>query len=317
MSKKGFFTRRDNSGDVIGIRVGRIIATAIVAVIAIILLFSCISTVPTGYTGILTTFGRVEDRTMSAGVHLIAPWQKIVKMDNRTQKSESKLQAFSADIQQVDIQLSVNYCINQETAQTLYKTVGINYFENVLYPRILENTKAVFANYTAEELVANRQKLSGEIQERLAVDADKYGITIISLSVEDVDFTDAFTNAVEAKQVAAQNKLTAETEQAQKTMEQKAAAERAVIQAEADADVAKIAAEGEAEALKIKAEAEAEANKKVSNSLTNLLIKKIYLDSWDGKLPSYYMGSGDANILFDIPLEADPNDGVNFGSFVE
>lgn len=305
MSKKVFFTRRDSSGDVIGIRVGRIIVTAIVAVIAIILLFSCISTVPTGYTGILTTFGRVEDRTMSAGVHFIAPWQKIVKMDNRTQKSESKLQAFSADIQQVDIQLSVNYCINQETAQNLYKTVGINYFENVLYPRILENTKAVFANYTAEELVANRQKLSGEIQERLAVDANKYGITIISLSVEDVDFTDAFTNAVEAKQVAAQNKLTAETEQAQKTMEQKAAAERAVIQAEANADVAKIAAEGEAEALKIKADAEAEANKKVSESLTNLLIKKQYLDSWDGKLPVYYMGGEGSNILFDIPLDTD------------
>ena len=35
------------------------------------LLFSSVTVVPTGYTGILTTFGRVENRTISAGAHLI------------------------------------------------------------------------------------------------------------------------------------------------------------------------------------------------------------------------------------------------------
>ena len=62
--------------------------TAFIAACMLVLftLVSCISSVPTGYTGILTTFGKVEDKTMSAGVHFIAPWQRIVKLDNRTQK---------------------------------------------------------------------------------------------------------------------------------------------------------------------------------------------------------------------------------------
>ena len=52
------------------------------------------------------------------------------------------------------------------------------------------------------------------------------------------DFTDAFTNAVEAKQVAAQNKLKAQTEQEQATMEEEARAKRAIITANAEAEQA-------------------------------------------------------------------------------
>lgn len=301
MKKNTFFVNYDDS-NYGRVRVGRIIGLSIAFIFILVTILSSITSVPTGYTGILTTFGRVEENTLNAGIHLIAPWQKVIKMDNRTQKSESNLQAFSADIQQVDIKLSVNYCINQETAQTLYKTVGQNYFDNVLYPRILENTKAVFAKYTAEDLVSNRQILSNEILERLSRDAKSFGITIINLSVEDIDFTDAFTNAVEAKQVAAQNKLTAETEQARLTMEQKAASEREIIQAEASANVVKIEAEGEAEALRIRADAEAEANNKLAESLTIKLLKKLYLERWNGILPQYYMGGSDNNLLFTVPI---------------
>lgn len=284
----------------------RIITLAAVAVVVLILLFSCITTVPTGYTGILTTFGRVEDRTMNAGVHLIAPWQRIVKLDNRTQKVEINAQAFSSDIQQVDLKMSINFCIDQTTAQNLYRTVGKQYYDTILYPRILENTKAIFAKYSAEELVSHRQSLSGEIQELLATDASKYGIQVINFSVEDIDFTDAFTNAVEAKQVAAQNKLTAETQQAQKTMEQEQVAKRRIIDANAAAEEAKIQAEADLEVTKIQADAaeyaglkEAAKNKAISEWLTDTLIQYYYIQAWDGKLPTTMFGSGtETSVMF-------------------
>ena len=279
---------------------------AIVALAVLITVLCCIKTVPTGYTGILTTFGKVEDQTVSAGVHIIAPWQRIVKLDNRTQKVEVKTQTFSSDIQQVDVQMSVNYAIDQNTAQELYKTVGVNYYENIVYPRILENTKAVFAQFTAEELVGTRQHLSTQIQEKLAKDVAPYGIQIISFALEDIDFTDAFTNAVEAKQVAQQNKLTAETEQAQKTMEQEAAARRSVIDAQAAAEVAKIQAEADLEVTKIQADAaeyagqkEAAKNKAISEWLTPDLISYYYIQQWNGKLPTYMTGNG--TTMFQLP----------------
>ena len=271
-----------------------------------IVLVSCIAVVPTGYTGILTTFGKVEDRTVSSGINFIAPWQNIVKMDNRTQKVQIQTSAFSSDIQQVDLIISVNYCIDQNTAQTLYKTVGTNYYDNVMFPRIQENTKAVFSQYTAENLIAKRDELSDMVAEATAKDLANYGITIVSISIEDIDFTDAFTNAVEAKQVAAQNKLTAETEQAQKTMEEEAAAERAVIAAQAEADKAIIAANADLEVVKVQAEAalyagekEAEMNKRISESLTPELINYYWIKQWVGELPKTVLGNG-FNYMIDL-----------------
>lgn len=276
----------------------------------VILVASCIQVIPTGYTGILTTFGRVENRTVSSGINFIAPWQDIVKMDNRTQKVQIQMSAFSSDIQQVDLQLSVNYCIDQGTAQELYRTVGTNYYENIMYPRIQENTKAVFSKYSAENLISKRDSLSDQIAATTSADMKQYGITIISIAIEDIDFTDAFTNAVEAKQVAAQNKLTAETEQAQKTMEEEAAAKRAVIAANAEAEKAVIAANADLEVVKVQAEAalyagekEAEMNKRISESLTGGLVDYYWIKQWDGKLPSTVLGS-DSNYMIDL-TEAD------------
>lgn len=288
-------------------RWGHIIGSVVALIVAIILAFSMIKTVPTGYTGILTTFGKVEPNTVSAGVHVIAPWQKIVKLDNRTQKVSVETDTFSKDIQQVKVSLAVNFCIDQATAQELYKTVGVNYYESVVLPRILENVKAVVAEYSAENLVAKRGELSDEILTRLTDDAAAYGINIISISVEDIDFTDEFTDAVERKQVASQNKLAAETEQAQKTMEEQAAADRAVISAKAKAEQDIIAANAELEVTKIQAEAalyagekEAEMNKRIAESLTPNLVKYYYIKQWEGVLPKTVLGEDNS---FMISLE--------------
>lgn len=276
----------------------KIIIACVLTFILLLTLISCISTVPTGYTGILTTFGRVEDRTMGAGVHFIAPWQRIVKLDNRTQKVTITTEAFSSDIQEVDLTMSVNYCIDQTTAQNLYRTVGKEYYSIILEPSILNNTKVAFAKYTAENLLAHRDELTKQIAEKLAEDASMYGITIVNLNIENVDFTDAFTNAVEAKQVAAQNKLTAETQQAQKTMEQEQIAKRRIIDANAAAEEAKIQAEADLEVTKIQADAaeyagqkEAAKNKAISEWLTDTLIRYYYIQAWDGKLPQYMFGA--------------------------
>lgn len=288
-------------------RWGHIIGSVVGLIVAIILAFSMIRIVPTGYTGILTTFGKVEPNTVSAGVHVIAPWQKIVKLDNRTQKVSVETDTFSKDIQQVKVSLAVNFCIDQATAQELYKTVGVNYYESVVLPRILENVKAVVAEYSAENLVAKRGELSDEILTRLTDDAAAYGINIISISVEDIDFTDEFTDAVERKQVASQNKLAAETEQAQKTMEEQAAADRAVISAKAKAEQDVIAANAELEVTKIQAEAalyagekEAEMNKRIAESLTPNLVKYYYIKQWEGVLPKTVLGEDNS---FMISLE--------------
>ena len=189
-----------------------ILIAALVVVVALLLVaFPPFITVPTGHTGVVVTFGRVADYTLDEGFHMKNPLQQIVMMDNRTQKQSITTQAFSSDIQQVDVICSVNYAIDRETAALLYKNVGRNYYYTVMEPRILENVKAVFTRYSAEKLMQVRDTLSTQIKELLEPEMKKYGIQVVSIAIENVDFTDAFTNAVEDKQVAEQTKLRVET----------------------------------------------------------------------------------------------------------
>ena len=78
-----------------------------------IMVGACYVSVPTGHTGVVTTFGKVEDFTLEAGVHFKLPWQEVVKMDNRVQKQTLDMQCFSSDIQEVSMTYTVNYQINK------------------------------------------------------------------------------------------------------------------------------------------------------------------------------------------------------------
>lgn len=274
-------------------------ATPIIGIVLCIILviISCVSYVPTGYTGIVTTFGKVHENTLDAGLNVHAPWDNVITMDNREQRVPFQLEAFSKDIQQVDVQGSINYNIDKTTAMNLYRDVGTEYATILIQPRIQEDVKIVIAKYTAENLIANRQNAADEIFELIRTELEPKGIHVISFAIENIDFTDAFESAVEAKQVATQEKQKAQTQQEQKTMETEQAAKRQKIEAEAAAEVQKIEADAEAYALKVKAEAEAEANKKLNASLTDQLINYNQILRWDGKLPTFMGGESTMPIL--------------------
>lgn len=278
-------------------------------ILAVILFAMSVTTyIPTGYTGIVTTFGKVHDETLDAGISLKRPWDSVIRMDNREQRRGFVLEAFSKDIQETIIEGSINFNIDKSTAMNLYREVGVNYLDILIVPRILEDVKAVVSQYTAEELIANRSALSESIREQLSNDLKPNGINVITIAIENIDFTDAFTNAVEAKQVATQDKQKAQTQEEQKTMEAEQAAKRKKIEAEANADVLRTQADAEAYSIEAKANSEAEANKKINESLTDELIRYNQAKNWDGKLPSTYIG-GDGNEplpVIEIPIDENP-----------
>ena len=258
---------------------GRIIIVALVVVITLIFAISCFSFVPTGHTGVVTLFGKVEDYTLDSGVHFKNPFARVIKMDNRIQKESVELSCFSSDIQEVEVVFTLNYQISKEYAMNIYKTIGKNYFDTAVSPIITESVKTVAARYTAEDLINKRNELAMAIETDMKEKLLVFNIELVSTSIEDMDFTDAFTDAVEAKQVAAQNKLRAETEAAQR-----------VVEAEAEAQIRRVTAEAEAYEILQRAEAEAQANQKLAESITDRLIEYRYYEVWDGKLPQMVMG---------------------------
>lgn len=268
-----------------------------VVLATILVVCSCFASVPTGHTGVVTTFGKVEDHTLEAGIAFKAPWQKVVNLSNRVQKASVPLSCFSADIQEVSVTYTVNYQIDKSNAMTIYKTIGSSYYDNVIAPNVAEAVKVVMARYTAEDLINSRDSLAMAIEESLREKLALYNIQLVSTSIEDMDFTDVFTNAVEEKQVAQQNKLKAQTQAEQTVVEAEAAAKKAKIEAEAAAEVKKIEADANAYEISVQATAEAEANQKLANSLTSTLIDYTFAQTWNGELPTYMGGDGTIPVI--------------------
>ena len=248
------------------------------------------ATVPAGHVGVVEHFGQVKESTLQPGFHMTGYFEHVHPVDIRTQRHNYQTEAFSSDIQQVGLTIAVNENISPDAAYKIYTTVGMNYLENLLEPRLMENAKVVISKYTAESLIANREKLSAEVLVKMQADMAQYGIYVSAISIENIDFTDQYEAAIEAKQVATQEKQKAQTEQERMTMEETQQAERKRIAAQAAADVQKIDADAEAYALQVKAEAEAEANKKINQSLTTDLVEYKKILTWDGKLPTITSG---------------------------
>ena len=284
-------------------KITKFVVLGIVALLVVILAADSFATVPVGSTGILLTFGKVEDgKALSEGLHIKLPLvQRIVSMDNRVKKLELNTEAFSKDIQTVSATLAVNYRLQAEKSFAIYKTHGTQYEQNIIVPATHEVLKSVCAQYTAEELISKRAESSDMMRDELDAKLSGMGITVTDFNIIDFDFSDEFINAVEAKQVAEQVKKKAATEnetaiaQAEREKQvsikqSEAEAERVRIEAEAQAQSTLIAAQAQADAVKLAADAEAYRLENEGKYVTNSLIDKILAENWDGKLPNVVGG---------------------------
>lgn len=256
--------------------------------------------VDSGYVGIVTHFGKIKDTVLPAGFHFTGYFDQVHPINIRTQINRVEIVGFSSDIQQVVLAVSINYNVTPEAANTLYRTISGDYFKTLILPRVNENVKVVVSNYTAESLIANRETLSNEVLKLMQADLAPYGITATAVSIENIDFTDAFESAVEAKQVATQEAQKARTQQEQKTMETQQEANRRKIEAEAEAEVMKTKADAKAYETRVQAEAEAEANQKIAASITDELINYVEAQNWDGKLPKSFVGGDGVLPILDV-----------------
>ena len=255
-----------------------IIPIVIVAVIAIIG-FNSVTVVQAGHTGVVTTFGKVNEGVLQEGIHFKLPFvQKVVMIDNRIQKLEVNTEAFSKDLQSVKTVLAINYRVDTAKSYSIYKNIGEDYESVLVVPAVNEVLKAITATYTAEESVTNRQLISEGLVTGLNEKLNDIGLYVTDVNIIDFDFSDAFITAIEEKQVAQQQLLKAETEKKTK-----------ITNAQADA-----------ESQKIRAEGEAEANKTIAASLTDQVIENKKIEKWDGVLPKV---SGGAGTFVDIGLD--------------
>jgi regulator of protease activity HflC (stomatin/prohibitin superfamily) len=261
-------------------------AAAVLAMVILLFLANPFVQVQSGYAGVLSNFGSVAPNPLYPGLHLAIPfYQTINQVSVQPQTISSDESGSTHDLQLIDTSIAVTFHVNADAAPDFYQnfrdfdTLG----QRVIAPAVSNDVKAVTANYDAEELVTKRDIVDAQIKALIVASLAPYHLTVEAVNVSNFAFSDAYTQAIERKQVAQQQAL-----QAQYTLQQtQISAQQQVVQAKAQADAAVETAQGQANALLLTSQAQAKANLLIAQSLTPPLLQQKALDKWDGALPTY------------------------------
>jgi prohibitin 2 len=243
----------------------RLIGIALLAIVALVIVFSSYTIVGPGHRGVVVMLGRVEQTTLGEGFHLVVPpvLRQVVEVDVRTKKLEVDAEAASSDMQLIQVVGVLNYHLNPQSVSTLYRDVGLDYESIIIAPAMQEAIKAATAQFRVERILVERATIKEDIQEILTQRLAENDIVVDQFSMANVEFSAEFNAAIERKQVAEQAAL-------QKQYELQAAqkdVEITLAKAEGEKKAAIIAAEGRAGARKVEAEAEADALRLIAGQL--------------------------------------------------
>lgn len=270
-----------------GLPYGLFTLIAIVAAVAIFGLVNATTIVDAGTRGVVKTFGEVTG-VFDEGLHFRAPFvTTVVPVDVKTQRLISESSAASRDLQIVTTQVVLNYRVDPEQVGTLVREIGTDYEAKIIDPAIQESVKAATAQFTAENLITQRPLVSESIRQVLNERLTPRGIIVEEVSITEFNFSDEFSRAIEAKQVAEQDALRAERELRRAQIE----AQQQVARAEAEAQARLEVARAEAEALRLQREV-----------ISPELLQLRFIERWDGVLPRF-MG-GDSGLVPFVNLPA-------------
>lgn len=266
------------------VRIGVLVGCAVI--LAPVVLFSGIKIMDQTEVGVVKTFGRI-DHTISGGLNFVNPISDTVEvMDLRVHVREASFASYTKDAQPLTAAIEYQYEPIAAEAMTIVSQYGsYEIMETKLQAAVEERAKIVFARYGAMTLLENRATLSAQVQEEVKELEVLFPINFTQVVVKDIDFSDAFEQAVEAKMQAEQNALRAENEKQEAIT--RAEQEREVARVEAEAAV--LAAEGEAKALEI--------TRGALENMPDTWIAQQYLEKWDGKLPQLITGDGSGVML--------------------
>ena len=240
--------------------------------------------IPTGYTGVLSTFGQISDRTLPNGFNIRIPLAQEISLVNNKQQDivfvDDQIKSETLERNSVVFSgVTVTYQINPEKSAWIAANVS-NYEDNLVNESLVASAIKTSSKTLSPVDVTNRSILEPKAQECVQESLDqKYGegtIKVNKVVINNAQFDDEYDQKIAQKQ---QSQMAYETQ----AIENK----KNIEKAEADAKVKQTAAE-----------AEAKANETLEKSLSKNVLTSKMLDKWNGELPKA-MG-GDGGMIFDL-----------------
>jgi len=291
-------TNRRRGGAAVGSwPIGSGLATLGVVALAALAVMNSWYTIDQGDRGVLLTNGALS-AVVDPGLHFKLPFlQRVEKISLRQQVlrwgcenssdcgNMPAMQAYSRDQQPADMRVTVNFHVPADGVGNVYTNYGSidALADRVIARKAPQQVKTVFGQYDAVSVIQNRAGFNKDVAAAIAAVTDG-PVTIDSVQVENIDFSAAYEQAVEAR-------MTAQVEvqkQEQNLQQEKIKADIAVTQAKGRADSVKAEADASAYKTRVEGEAAAEAIKARAGALANnpLLVELTKAEKWNGELPT-------------------------------
>ena len=258
---------------------GKKVAGIAIALLVLVVLGGSIGTVGAGQQGVLLRFGAVTDTIFDEGLYFKIPFvNQVVLMSTQIQKYTATATSSSKDLQVVSTEVALNYQLDAAQVGEIYRTMRGQYETRIIQPYIQEAVKSITANYDAEELITQRPAVKNELQDFVTLRLAPLGMVVVELSITDFQFSAAFQQAIEAKQIEDQRVLESENRLKR-------------VKIEAEQEIAK--ARAEAEGLRLQ---KAQVTPQLLE-LRKIEVQGRAVEKWNGVMPQVVTSGGPVPML--------------------
>lgn len=199
----------------------------------VFIILSCTTMVEAKQVGVLTTFGKPSDQTLSSGLHFKAPWQKVTEIDATIQTDEyhgdSCITVVLADKNTACISATNRWAVSKDNANSVYADFRSDDPTESLRDAVVSTqfkaaVNDVFGSFDAtKDGAADTDALAKKVTDKLLTKTDEL-VTIESVTISFIKPSETLQDKIEALQ--AQEEKTRIATEAKATATQEAAANR-------------------------------------------------------------------------------------------
>jgi len=279
-NKSKFTNFTKNNMKKISPNIGSLIASFFVIIIIVVVFLNIVITIDAGHTGVVILFGKVKDKELSSGIHIINPFDKIKEMSVRTEeytmsvthgegqrKGSDQISALTNEGLQLELDITVFYRLKESKASDVYKKIGMEYEEKIIRPVIRSSIREVVAKYNAKAIYSEkRSEVANKIKEYLISSVEPRGIIIEQVLIRNVKLPKGLANSIQLK-----------------------------LQAEQDAerlDFVLNKEKKEAERKRIEAQGQSDAQKILNETLTPKYLQYLYINELKDRQGTIYVPTG-------------------------